>query len=45
MKFDKVLRRTEGVEKTEIRKEKREKEKKRKREYKLHHLFLNLFKQ
>ncbi len=37
MKFDKVLRRTEGVEKTEIRKEKRE--------YKLHHLFLNLFKQ
>lgn len=25
MKFDKVLRRTEGVEKTEIRKEKREK--------------------
>lgn len=40
MKFDKVLRRTEGVEKTEIRKEK-----KRKREYKLHPLFLNLFKQ
>ena len=37
MKLDRVLRRTEGVEEQKLGK--------RKREYKLHHLFLNLFKQ